>query len=187
MIAWPNTVLLTVAEQRVRWEPAAGRVQHFVFTSSTAVYRRSFAQPVRETSRTHDAADSDPRKAYGVGKHRHTPEIDQELALLGAPVATTFVPHLVPLDEGELVERYHDAARGRQLDPVARFHLGNGARLERLNWLGDTSDKGMREAARVADEHGDPGSVDLLSKCVQVHEKHEWWARDILHCSDGLR
>jgi malonyl-CoA decarboxylase len=37
--------------------------------------------------------------------------------------------------------------RGKPLDPVARFHLGNGARLERLNFLGDTSAKGMREAA----------------------------------------
>jgi len=37
--------------------------------------------------------------------------------------------------------------RGKPLDSVARFHLGNGARLERLNFLGDTSVKGMREAA----------------------------------------
>jgi malonyl-CoA decarboxylase len=34
----------------------------------------------------------------------------------------------------------------RPLDPVARFHLGNGARLERINWLGDTSEKGVRQA-----------------------------------------
>jgi malonyl-CoA decarboxylase len=34
---------------------------------------------------------------------------------------------------------------GRPLDPVARFHLGNGARLERLNWLGDTSAKGVKQ------------------------------------------
>lgn len=32
------------------------------------------------------------------------------------------------------------------LDAVARFHLRNGARLERLNWQGDTSDKGMAES-----------------------------------------
>ena len=32
--------------------------------------------------------------------------------------------------------------RGLPVDPVARFHLGNGARLERLNWLGDTSETG---------------------------------------------
>ena len=37
-------------------------------------------------------------------------------------------------------------ARGRPLDPVARFHLGNGARLERLNHLGDVSPKGVRQA-----------------------------------------
>jgi malonyl-CoA decarboxylase len=36
---------------------------------------------------------------------------------------------------------------GRLPDPVGRFHLGNGARLERLNWLGDTSEKGLRTAA----------------------------------------
>jgi malonyl-CoA decarboxylase len=38
------------------------------------------------------------------------------------------------------------SADGRPIDPVARFHLGNGARLERINWLGDTSVKGLREA-----------------------------------------
>ncbi len=36
--------------------------------------------------------------------------------------------------------------RGVPLDAVARFHLGNGARLERINWLADTSDKAMKQA-----------------------------------------
>lgn len=36
---------------------------------------------------------------------------------------------------------------GKPRDPVARFHLNNGARLERVNWLGDISPKGLREAA----------------------------------------
>lgn len=35
---------------------------------------------------------------------------------------------------------------GRPFDPVARFHLGNGARVERLNWLGDVSSRGMRQS-----------------------------------------
>ena len=35
---------------------------------------------------------------------------------------------------------------GYPIDPVARFHLGNGARLERINWQGDISAKGLREA-----------------------------------------
>ena len=34
----------------------------------------------------------------------------------------------------------------RPLDPVARFHLGNGARVERLNWLGDPSAKGLKQS-----------------------------------------
>jgi malonyl-CoA decarboxylase len=41
-----------------------------------------------------------------------------------------------------------EAKRGkRAFDPVAHFHLSNGARLERINWLADTSAKGMRESA----------------------------------------
>jgi starvation-inducible DNA-binding protein len=46
--------------------------------------------------------------------------------------------------------------------------------------------KEMREGVRIADEHDDPGTVDLLSKSVQVHEKHEWWLRDMLRTGDGL-
>lgn len=37
-------------------------------------------------------------------------------------------------------------ADGKPLDPVARFHLGNGARIERLNWAGDPSPKGMKQS-----------------------------------------
>ncbi|HEV2836782.1 MAG TPA: DNA starvation/stationary phase protection protein [Pyrinomonadaceae bacterium] len=46
--------------------------------------------------------------------------------------------------------------------------------------------KDMRDAARVADDHDDPGTVDLFSRHVQLHEKHEWWLRDILEKGDGL-
>lgn len=48
-----------------------------------------------------------------------------------------------------LCARYlHETGANGQtpLDPVARFHLGNGARIERINWLGDISAKGMRES-----------------------------------------
>src|SRR5579884_4173765 len=38
---------------------------------------------------------------------------------------------------------------GKPLDPVASFHLFNGARLERLNWLGDTSPKGMKQSGGI--------------------------------------
>ena len=42
-------------------------------------------------------------RAYNIGAHRHTPEIEQTLSLVaGVPVVVTFVPHLVPLDRGIL-------------------------------------------------------------------------------------
>src|SRR5688572_33495916 len=46
--------------------------------------------------------------------------------------------------------------------------------------------KEIRAGARAADEQDDPGTVDLFSKFVQIHEKHEWWLRDILEKRDGL-
>jgi starvation-inducible DNA-binding protein len=46
--------------------------------------------------------------------------------------------------------------------------------------------KEMRAAVRAADENDDPGTVDLFSRFVQIHEKHEWWLRDILERRDGL-
>ena len=39
---------------------------------------------------------------YRTEGHRHRPEIEQELAALGSPAPVTFVPHLLPLDQGEL-------------------------------------------------------------------------------------
>jgi starvation-inducible DNA-binding protein len=46
--------------------------------------------------------------------------------------------------------------------------------------------KEMRAGARAADDADDPGTVDLFSRHVQIHEKHEWWLRDILEKNDGL-
>jgi malonyl-CoA decarboxylase len=40
----------------------------------------------------------------------------------------------------------HSLTNGKPLDAVARFHLGNGARVERLNWGGDPSAKGMKQS-----------------------------------------
>ena len=46
--------------------------------------------------------------------------------------------------------------------------------------------KEMRHGAKVADDHNDPGTVDIFSKMVQIHERHEWFMRDILRAGDGL-
>jgi len=46
--------------------------------------------------------------------------------------------------------------------------------------------KEMREGVRAADAEDDPGTADLFTQAVQIHEKHEWWLRDILEKRDGL-
>jgi malonyl-CoA decarboxylase len=67
---------------------------------------------------------------------------------------------------------YFLRARGRNgapVDPVARFHLGNGARLERLNWLGDLSERALEQS------HG--LMVNYLYELDEIEENHEAYAR----------
>ena len=64
------------------------------------------------------------------------------------------------------------ARDGRPVDPVARFHLGNGARLERINWQGDVSEKGMREA------HG--LMVNYRYDLKEIEKNHEAYANDAI-------
>lgn len=71
----------------------SNRVQHYVFTSSAAVYRRSFVQPIAETFRTHDPADEHPGKAYGVGKVRCEQRLMAEFARHGFPATVLRVSH----------------------------------------------------------------------------------------------
>ncbi|MBR0830645.1 malonyl-CoA decarboxylase [Bradyrhizobium manausense] len=56
-------------------------------------------------------------------------------------------------------------SKGRLIDSVARFHLGNGARLERINWLGDLSPKGLRESAGIM--------VNYLYRLDDIEKNHE--------------
>ena len=60
-----------------------------------------------------------------------------------------------------LCARYlaREKRRGRPRDPVARFHLGNGARLERINWLGDPSTKGLAELFGVLVNYRYDGAI----------------------------
>jgi N-acetyl-gamma-glutamyl-phosphate reductase len=64
---------------------------------------------------------------YGVGAHRHMPEIDQELAALGADVRAAFTPHMLPLDQGELLSCYvtpTHALSQAELDACYAEHYG---------------------------------------------------------------
>ncbi len=71
-----------------------------------------------------------------------------------------------------LAARYLTAKRddGQPLDPVARFHLRNGARLERLNWLGDTSANGMAASAGLM--------VNYRYLVDEIEANHEAYMKD---------
>ena len=93
------------------------------------------------SERTHFVAVDENISAYGVPRHRHTPEIEQELAALGAEVQVTFTPHLLPLDQGELVSCYVTlAGDGASLDELYRDAYSD----ERFVELG-TVPPGVRE------------------------------------------
>ncbi|MEN2988291.1 malonyl-CoA decarboxylase family protein [Tistrella sp. BH-R2-4] len=74
-----------------------------------------------------------------------------------------------------LAARYitQEKARNRARDGVAHFHLSNGARVERINWRADMSDKGLRQSAGMM--------VNYLYKQGEIEDNHEAYtgARDV--------
>jgi len=86
-----------------------------VFVSAmqgTSGYGRSSDDLVHFSNMTENAF---PYKTEG---HRHRPEIEQELTALGSPAPVTFVPHLVPLDQGELATCFATLAEATSADAV---------------------------------------------------------------------
>jgi malonyl-CoA decarboxylase len=60
------------------------------------------------------------------------------------------------------------ASTGRDGNPVAKFHLGNGAKLHLVNWAGDLSRKGLRQSAGLM--------VNYLYDLGSVEDNHERFA-----------
>jgi len=58
----------------------------------------------------------------------------------------------------------------RSRDPVAHFHLSNGARLQRLNWMADTSPKGLAQSAGIM--------INYLYQLERIERRHEAYASE---------
>ncbi len=90
-------------------------------------------------------------------------------AALGEALAAATAGALKPWQRQltALAARYllEEKRGGRPLDAVARFHLANGARVERLNWMGDLSPKGLAEAAGLM--------VNYLYRLDEIAANHE--------------
>ena len=73
-----------------------------------------------------------------------------------------------------------ESRRSRALDPVAHFHMKNGARLERINMGADTSERGVREAATIM--------VNYLYDVAKIEDWHEDYVGEgKRHASTGVR
>ncbi len=125
------------------------------------------------------------REKSNTGSTVVTPEARRALALLERPnwtdkaAAVEAVNRVLP----QLAAHYFLHARsasGRVIDPVARFHLGNGARLERINPLGDVSEAGLRQS------HG--LMVNYLYDLADIEGNHEAFAnRNEVVASSAVR
>ncbi len=98
---YPTATLLALAPLA-----QAGLIEDVVIDAKSGVSGAGRAP----SEKTHFVTADENINAYGVPAHRHIPEIEQELSALGAEVRITFVPHLVPLDQGELVSCYVTAS-----------------------------------------------------------------------------
>jgi N-acetyl-gamma-glutamyl-phosphate reductase len=74
------------------------------------------------TDVTHFISVNENVKAYGVDGHRHAAEIDQELLALGCSERVTFIPHLLPLDQGLLASCYVTPTRELYPDELGALY-----------------------------------------------------------------
>ncbi len=147
-----NLLIKQVAEDLKREFPHLGT---FATLSPVPAFRRWLAR-----------AETQVRLAMG-------PNAEERLALLGRIEQPGWHAGEVPENLQKLLARlgawYLLNAKQKDgeepFDPVARFHLGNGAALERLNWLGDTSAQGMERSAGMM--------VNYVYRLADVEYNHE--------------
>ncbi|MHB1810586.1 MAG: N-acetyl-gamma-glutamyl-phosphate reductase, partial [Solirubrobacteraceae bacterium] len=111
---------------------------------------------------------------YKVAGHRHTPEIEEQLALLGAELPVQFQAHLVPLDQGEIASCYVTTSRRIARDELDELYASAYEREPFVEVVADPP--GVREVRETnycrvfatADEHTGKviafGAIDNLWK-----------------------
>ncbi len=154
-ISFGNLLIKQVAEDLKGEFP---HLRHFATLSPVPGFRRWL-----------DSAEARVRLSVG-------PNAEQRLAILSAIETPGWHAGEVPETLQKLLMRLcawyllHARQGAEPLDPVARFHLGNGAALERLNWLGDTSESGMARSAGMM--------VNYVYRLDEVERNHERYFAD---------
>jgi len=92
-------------------------------------------------------------------------------------LARAMAPILIRLGARYLIKEAPKGKPGRALDPVAHFHLSNGARVERLNWRADVSENGLRQSCGLM--------VNYLYDPASIEENHEAYVGEGLRAASG--
>lgn len=152
-VSFGNFLIKGVVEELKRDLP---QLETFVTLSPVPTFRRWLS----------DFGDEHAEQASASDQLAVIKELDQPDWPQRPDVAAKLKATLMPL-----AAHYFLNVKGQHgtIDPVARFHLGNGARLERINWLGDASEHGMRQSAGIM--------VNYLYDLKHIEENHELFVK----------
>ncbi len=153
-ISFGNFLIKQVAEDLGREMP---RMKTFATISPIPGFRRWL-------SATAESLDDGPEQSSLAAL---LPALDRAGWFEDATLSSELQRHLTPLCAYYLL---HTKGAQEPLDSVSRFHLVNGARLERLNWLADRSAVGLRQSAGMM--------VNYVYRLGDVERNHEAYARD---------
>ena len=148
-VSFGNFLIKNVAED-------LGRELPQIKTFATLSPAPGFREWLEATARAHA---KDPKWAAVTGLLPHLAGPDW---LSDAQLSAPAQRELPPLCAYYLLHAKHNK---EPLDRVARFHLRNGARLERINWHGDTSETGLRHSAGL--------TVNYVYRLDEVERNHE--------------
>jgi malonyl-CoA decarboxylase len=154
-ISFGNFLIKQVVEELVREQP---QLRTFVTLSPVLTFARWLDRVLADDPE--NVVTEADRVALQMLRDPGWPDEPEEADALRAALMPLAAHYFLNAKSGD----------GRPVDPVGRFHLGNGARLERINWLGDVSEKGLREA------HG--LMVNYRYDLGEIERNHEAFANE---------
>ncbi len=132
------------------------RLKHFATLSPVRGLRRWLETAATDGGAELDEEESAAVRAVGEAGWQMRPEVAESVR---EPLLRLCARYLLEAKRG-----------GEPRDPVARFHLGNGARVERLNWLADLSEKGLRQSAGIM--------VNYAYQPKRIERNHEAYVKN---------
>jgi len=178
-VMFDNTAF-TLSDVEPMVELFRGRLAQYVFTSSMAVYRRSYVQPIHEHFRRHAPDDQDPRKSYGVNKVRCEDYLLEAWRRDGFPATCLRVGHTLgprspqPTRDPWFFARL-EAGRpilipGEGFAVMQLVHINDVARLM-ASLIGNERVKGEAYNVSSAEVASVVGMVNLIARAMGVQAR----------------